>query len=289
MKRSIARLDRPRRATAAALLAALIAACASAPAPSPVAPAADYATPTVEITRQRIAIPVNAAARSISIANPHGEIRVRMGAPGEVGIVAAVQRIGVDGVAPTIAHAAKGDSISVEVQHPLGPPPVDPASGRADHARGRADLAVFVPPGLALDLQTLDGRIQVRRAGGDVSARSIGGIVDVSAAGALRLRSERARVVARQESGSWTGESRIESGSGAILVALPAFGDIDVAVDAGGTLSVDPGLPIAVQVGTDGRSRAQARFGAGGQRLLVASDSGSVHLVPVLRLEPRAR
>jgi hypothetical protein len=251
-------------------------------------PAVD-ATPPVEITRQRLAIPVDATVRVLSIANPHGEIRVRMGAPGEIGIVAAVQRIGVDGVAPTIAHAAKGDGISVEVQHPLGPPPVDPASGLADHGRGRIDLAVFVPPGLALDLQTLDGRIQVRRAGGDVSARSIGGIVDVSAAGALRLRSERARVVARQESGRWSGESRIESGSGAILVALPAFGDIDVDVDAGGTLSVDPGLPIAVEVGADGRSRARARFGAGGQRLQVASDSGSVHLVPVLRLEPRAR
>jgi hypothetical protein len=270
---------------AAALLAALLIGCASGPLPKLEPPAArDVATPPVEITRERVAIALEPTTRVLSIDNPHGEIRVRVGAPGEVGIVAVLQRIGVDGVAPTIGHATKGDAVSVEVQHPLGAPPVDLASGRADHARGRADLAVFVPPGIALDLQTLDGRIQVRRAGGDVSARSIGGIVDVSAAGALRLRSERARVVARQESGHWTGESRVESDSGAILVAVPTFGDVDLEVDSGGAISVDPGLAITVQVAADGRSSARTRFGAGGQQLYVHSERGSVHLVPVLRL-----
>jgi hypothetical protein len=42
----------------------------------------------VEIARERVAIALEPTARVLSIDNPHGEIRVRVGAPGEVGIVA---------------------------------------------------------------------------------------------------------------------------------------------------------------------------------------------------------
>lgn len=262
-------------------LVAALAGCASAPreaAPATAQPA-DFA---IETLRRAIAVEPGVAV--LRIDNPHGELRLRIGQPGEVGIVATVQRFGAAGPAPEFAQARKGDELRIEVRYPFAPPPVDPATGRADHTRGRADLAVFVPPDVALDLSSTDGRIQVRRAKRDVVARSDSGIIDVSSAGALRIATGSGRVVARLESDAWAGESRIESGSGAILLALPPAGDIALDIDAGGAISHDPGIAIDVAAGIDARQRAQARWGSGAHRVTVRSAGGTVHVVPVLGL-----
>lgn len=281
MRRCIARPERGAAALAAAGLAILLAGCASAPreaAPAAAQPAG-FAIETL-----RRAIPVEDGVAVLRIDNPHGELRLRMGEPGEVGIVATVQRFGADGPLPSFEHARKGDVLGIEVRYPFAPPPVDPVSGRADHTRGRADLAVFVPPDVALELSTTDGRIQVRRAKRDIAARSTSGIIDVSSAGALRIATGSGRVVARLESDAWAGESRIETGSGAILLALPPAGDVALEVDAGGAISHDPGIVIDVAARPGGRQHGQGRWGSGAHRVNVHSATGTVHVVPVLGL-----
>lgn len=265
---------------AMALAALLLAACAAPQRGAPVADPAPAAAFAVETVRR--AIPVEPGIATLRIDNPHGELRLRVGQPGEVGIVATIQRFGADGPAPEFRHARKGDELGIEVTYPFPPPPVDPATGRADHTRGRADLAVFVPPDVALDLSTTDGRIQVRRARGDVTARSTSGIVDVSAGGALRLSTGTGRIVARQESGTWRGESTVETVDGAILLAVPVAGDVALSIDAGGAITHDPGLSLQGLTATDGRYRAQGRWGDGRHALRARSATGTVHVVPVI-------
>lgn len=279
MRRSIARPERRVAATVTTLLALLLAGCASAlreAAPAETQPA-DFA---IETLRRTMA--VEPAVAVLRIDNPHGELRVRIGQPGEVGIVATVQRFGAAGPLPAFETSRKRDRLAIDVRYPFAPPPVDPATGRADHTRGRADLAVFVPPDVALELSTTDGRIQVRRARRDVDARSDSGIIDASTAGALRVATRSGRVVARQESGVWSGDSRVETEDGPILLAVPVAGDVALAVETGAAISHDPGIAVDVRTGADGRQRASGRWGSGRHALTVRSARGSVHLVPVI-------
>jgi hypothetical protein len=280
MRRSIARPERRAGALAASAIAVLLSGCAGAPREAtPPATPAGFA-----IESLRRAIPVAADVRTLRIDNPHGELRVRIGRPGEVGIVATVQRFGADGPLPDFAHARKGERLGIVVRYPFAPPPVDPATGRADHARGRADLAVFVPPDVALDLSTRDSRIQVRRALRDVAARSEAGIIDVSTRGALRLSTRGGRVVARQESGAWDGDSTVETVDGAILLAIPVAGDVALRIESGGAISHDPGIALDLDATATGARRATGRWGSGAHALTVRSTRGTVHVVPVIAL-----
>jgi hypothetical protein len=279
MKRLIARPERRGAAFAATLGALLLAGCASAPRET--APAA-AAIPEVSIEMLRRAIPVAAGTTTVALHNPHGELRVRIGQPGEVGIVATTQRFGAAGPAPTFESSRKGDRLTIHVRYPFAPPPVDPATGRADHTRGRADLAVFVPPDVALELSTTDGRVQVRRAQRDVDARSVSGILDVSTRGALRLSTRSGRVVARQEGGAGPGDSRIETVDGPILLAVPVAGAATLLVETGAAISHDPGIAVEMGTTADGLQRASGRWGSGRHALSVRSARGTVHLVPVI-------
>jgi len=279
MKRRIARPDRRGATFAAALGALLLAGCASAPRET--APAA-AAIPEVSIEMLRHAIPVDAGTTTVALHNPHGELRVRIGQPGEVGIVATVQRFGTPGPLPAFETSRKGARLRIDVRYPFAPPPVDAATGRADHTRGRADLVVFVPPDVALELSTTDGRLQVRRAKRDVDARSDSGIIDVSTRGALRLSTRSGRVVARQEGGAGAGESRIETVDGPILLAVPVAGDATLLVETGAAISHDPGIAVEMGTTADGLQRASGRWGSGRHALSVRSARGTVHLVPVI-------
>lgn len=269
-------------ARALALGAALLGAgCASPPRvaeSSPDAPAG-YAIETM-----RSAFPIDTGITTVALHNPHGELRVRIGQPGEVGIVATVQRFGTPGPLPAFETSRKGARLRIDVRYPFAPPPVDPATGRADHTRGRADLAVFVPPDVALELSTTDGRLQVRRAKRDVDARSDSGIIDVSTRGALRLSTRSGRVVARQEGGAGAGESRIETVDGPILLAVPVADDATLVVETGAAISHDPGMAVDVVTTADGLRHASGRWGDGRHVLSVHSVRGSVHLVPVIPL-----
>ncbi len=273
------------RASLALSCALLVAGCATSPETARGQTAA-LDIDAMQVETRRLAIPVGAQIAALHLINPHGELRLRIGEPGELGIVATVQRFGSAGATPEIVQQIKGDQLAVSVVYPFGPPPVDPASGRADHTRGRADLAVFVPPNLALELETTDGRIQVRRAKGDVSARSVSGIVDVSAAGTLNLSSGSGRVVARQESGTWAGESRIETTTGVVLVALPMTADITLALQSAGPITLDPGIQGAERSVVDGVNQARIVFGQGRLVFSVRSASGGIHVVPVLAAPP---
>jgi hypothetical protein len=265
-------------------MAALFAGCANPPRDVASAKAGTAATASAEFAVEtlRRAIAVEAGVASLYIDNPHGELRLRLGQPGEVGIVATVQVFGAEGPRPEFAQLRKGDALHIAVRYPFAPPPVDPATGRADHTRGRADLAVFVPPDVALDLSTTDGRIQVRRARRDVVARSDSGIVDVSSAGALRIATGSGRVVARLESDAWAGRSTIETDSGPILLALPVAGDVALTIEAAGAVSHDPGLALELATTSDGHRSANGRWGKGSHTVVVRSTSGPVHVVPVL-------
>lgn len=164
---------------------------------------------------------------------------------------------------------------------------MDLASGRADHTRRRADLAVFVPPDMALELSATDGRVQARRAKRDVDVRSVSGIIDVSTRGALRLATRSGRVMARQESGQWSGDSRVETEDGPIPLAVPVVGDVVLVVETGASISHDPGTALDVRTTVDGRQRAMGRWGSGRHALSVRSARGTVHLVPLIPVPTR--
>jgi hypothetical protein len=274
------------RALCALALLALAACANQRPvAQSPVDVAPPPPREGYRIETMRVAIPVDARVVRLHLVNPHGDVRVRMHDLEEVGIVATVQLIGEQPTRPEFAHALKGDELGVRVTYRWGEPTYDPETGQADHGRGRADLAVFVPRRLALALGSLDGRIQVRRATGHVEATSRGGLVEVSTAGTLDLRTERGRAVARLETPTPPGDSRIEVGPAALLVAVPMDGDLAVDLDVGGMISGDPALGLVTNVRPGGRATAQRSFGRATARLLIRAE-GDVHLVPVLRTRP---
>jgi len=262
----------------ALMFAGLIAlgACATPPsAPVPVADG-DPATAKLEIVSREELHPLPPDTQRLVLINLHGDIRIRMSQPGQVGVHATIQRIGETPLDPTITTRNADGAFILEVRYPGD----TPGSAPANHRLGRTDLALFVPPSLPLAVRTGDGLLQVRRAPSAVNARSQSGSIEVSGFADLDLHSVSGRVTGAQLSGEWSKPVRFVSEQGTVLASVPAFADVRLSVSAGGAIDVPHdwgGESTAAAEGT----QFERNFGTGSKLMQIRAGS-EVLLVPVI-------
>jgi hypothetical protein len=255
---------------------ALFACATSTVPPDAAVNLATSAAPKVEVVQHREEFELGKEISRVVIDNPHGDVRVRSFSEQSLGLFAVIQRIGEAPLDPEFVVARSDGALTLTVRY----------AGEAgwlagDHQHGRADLGVWLPKGVQLDVRSTDGSVQISHWNRDVRVSTLSGRIQVSGKAGLDLESSSGAIVARQTSGRWDGIARVVSGSGSILAAVPAFADVHLLAHSGTTLSVDPGLPVATATDSGGMD-LESSFGAASHRLEIRS-GGSVHLVPVLR------
>jgi hypothetical protein len=247
------------------LAAALLPAC-TAPTRTPAREAAPAAA-DVRLERSDQAFALGRDVVRVEIDNPWGEITLRNRDERELGVHAVIQRL-----PPAFAPAAlrtrrDRGTLRVAVEFP------------AAAARGRVDLAVYLPADVAVALATRDGRIAAKRRSGPVEARTDSGPILASSLARLDLASRSGPIRAALVGARWQGASRIASDSGQLLVRVPTFGDVALDARTGGRLVTDFGLGVRRE---GGLSRAQARYGRGTSALDVHSRSGEIVLAQLV-------
>lgn len=219
-----------------------------------------------------------AGARVLVVQNDYGDVRVRGSEGGElVEVHTVVQRLDSAGEKLALAVDRVGAALAIRVEYPAVAPP-DPAR-RATRARlDRADVVVFAPEGVRLELRTRKGVVDVTEfEGEDVEAETESGAIRVVAERNVRARSTSGpiHVLVREAEGAkpmW-----LESESGSIEVELPSQPDLDVRARSGGKIEI--GYPANV-VSNGGQNRASFVLGKGERSLLVQSVSGAIRIAP---------
>jgi hypothetical protein len=250
--------------------------CAVALAAADAAAAVSESPPLEVVTREE-RIAVEPSIKTFRLRNPHGDVRLRVTEQPKVGIYATIQRIGEAPRDPTFEIGQRDGVFELVIRYP----DEDVLLASGDHSYGRVDLAVWVPARLALDLETADGFLQVRRAEAAVRARTTSGDLQVTSGGDLDLASHSGDVSARQYSGRWKTPVRVSSEQGHIYASIPAFADLDLNVHAGGRIDVQSGLPQPVPA-ADGGMQLKARFGAALRSMQIDATKGDVYLYRVV-------
>jgi hypothetical protein len=234
-------------------------------------------SPPLEVVTREERIAVESSVTTFRLRNPHGDVRLRVTDQSMVGIHATIQRIGETPLDPTFAIGQRDGVFELIIRYP------DEAAllARGDHGYGRVDLGVWVPARLALDLETTDGLLQVRRAQSDVKARTTSGELQVTAGAGLDLASARGDVSVRQYSGRWVDPVRVRSERGHVYASIPAFADIELAVTAGGRIDAQSGLPRP-EPAQAGGMQLKTRFGAALRRMQIDAPKGDVYLYRVV-------
>ncbi|MDQ6830353.1 MAG: DUF4097 family beta strand repeat-containing protein [Gemmatimonadota bacterium] len=141
-----------------------------------------------------------------------------------------------------------------------------------------ADFVIRVPDGVKIDVQDVNGDVDVRGATSDVVAKTVNGDVHTSSTGgALRAATVTGNVTAHMDSLSESGgDIRLETVTGNVVAELPAA--LNAELDA---RTVTGGLQSDYTLQASGRINPQhvrARIGTGSRHLRISTVTGDVAL-----------
>jgi len=200
------------------------------------------------------------AAPRMRVRNPIGNVHLVPADSGTLAVHAVLQwRNG--GTAPRLEHAIRR---GVHELHVIG------RQGRA-----RMDLAIQVPAGRTVEVETGAGNISAGGIGGPLELRTGSGSIQVTARNRIVLRSDSGAIRATVASARWPGQASVRTRSGRIAVSLPGETDLEYRVRSCGPVRIDPaaGSPASARCGWH-----RDRIGSGRQRLVLESASGEVTL-----------
>jgi len=199
----------------------------------------------IDSLRQEFVLPKTVS--TLRIENEFGEINVRKMPKLSVGTITATQRFGAQAALPEINWFIEGHIATLTVRYPDKAPAHDAFDGNP----GRADLAVYVPDLAHLALASNQGRIQVKRYSGSVTAKSTSGALLISARGALNLTTQSGDILAMHIAPKWTGSSHIVSQSGLVNVVIPELVTAQIDASASSTLDIQLGERFSATKATD--------------------------------------
>lgn len=141
-----------------------------------------------------------------------------------------------------------------------------------------ASFEVMLPAGVAIDASTVNGRVIVTEATGDVTAETVNGDIRASTiGGALALTTVNGSIHARAASLAKDAPVKLETVNGSIRAELPATLDADLRVSTtNGTIISD--FPLVLPGGRTSARDVRGRVGAGGRPVELKTVNGSVEL-----------
>lgn len=205
----------------------------------------------------------------VVVDNPYGEINVRPNDEAELAVHAVIQRLPPDFARLRLRIQRSDGALRLAV---VG----------TGHVSGRADLSIYVPPVVSLDLSTRAGRIAAPKRIGPVRARSESGPILVASRSGLDLQSTTGVIKSTAWPGAWAGPARVRSDTGQIVLYVPISGNLQI--DARTHGAITSGFGLTSHVGDDGVRAAHARYGSGRLKVDAVSRTGEIVLEPLVGL-----
>lgn len=213
-----------------------------------------------------------AAGDSLRVRNPYGDIRCRKSGTGELIVSAQVQTFTDWQPAPEIAVVENDGRFELKIDHQY---PVRAEFG-GDYQQGfagRIDVTVLLPPQTSADLETTDGALRVKNFIGDLAARTGSGELYYKSAGSFDLTTKQGAVDATVS--DYTGESKIQTESGHVGVALGSGVQATIDLDSAGKIDFTAAEGVSAdQQRTPDQMRIVLR--GGDIPLKISSKSGDV-------------
>jgi len=222
------------------------------------------------------------AGERIVVENLFGDVRVRGGEAGRLQLWSVGQRHADDPRPWTLVSESTDGVVSVRVA-----PPAPAPSERAEWAKRRADLTLFVPPAAGLDVRTDQGTLEIRGVSAAVTARSVGGEIRLRVDGPLDVASDRGAIRAVLTARSWARGSRLETVTGPIELDFPPGSAARVVLETQGELASD--FSMAVERLGKLSKRAVAELGGGGAEIRLTSQRGDLKIRELLEATPAER
>ena len=228
----------------------------------------------------------------VVLATFDGSIEVRPWDKSEVEVVVEKRGHGKDDVAKIDVHADQtGNRVEVTVR--------EPSTHGFHFGVGRsARLIVSLPAASdvsaksgdgSIDIERIDGKLQLRSGDGAIRARDVGGDLDLHTGdGSVVVAGKLTTVRARSGDGSITlhaapgsgaeGDWDINTGDGSVTLELPDnfSAELDAHTGDGGIHMQD--ITVSNVTGQIGRNSLRGRLGAGGHTLRVRTGDGSITL-----------
>lgn len=145
------------------------------------------------------------------------------------------------------------------------------------HGSVSVDFTVRVPAGVRVDVNTVNGGLEVRGASGEVVARTVnGGVRAETDGGPVSARTVNGSIDARMSSAGDARELDFGSVNGSVSVELPASlgAEVELSTVNGG---VNTDFPVTIQGRIDPR-HLRATLGDGSRRVRLHTVNGSVSL-----------
>lgn len=134
----------------------------------------------VRIEREDHQWAVPAGRRCVVIENPFGDLHLRAGKEGSIAYHAVMQRIEAALPRPAVvmgeAHGCASMQVHIDGQHP-------DTRQRWNVRRARVDLAVAVPPGVAVEVRSDVGSIDAKKLDNAIRAYTVTGDIQLSGSG----------------------------------------------------------------------------------------------------------
>lgn len=219
-----------------------------------------------------------APGSSIRVDNAFGDVRLRHGgSEGNLEVAAILQQLSIDGSKLVLSVEITDDTTLVAIvryDHEGNPAPQAPRNDRA-----RADLAIMVPEGFPIRVETSHGLIEVRDVRTDIDLHTT--------AGTIRVAKHHGRITALSEIGpmeitllpSVTKKTQeFSTTTGPITVFTPATNDLDVSMATSGAFITDFSLKVEHHDTEEPNKTATASVGSGSSVLKMTSKRGDLAL-----------
>jgi len=218
---------------------------------------------TVDETR-----PLNAAGE-LTIENVNGTVRVASWDEASVRIEAvkaarserALERI-------EVRIEGEGDRVTVRTHHPKGP---------WMGGGGKVDYNVRMPRGARLSVRNVNGKVEIQRIDGAVSATTVNGSLEADdLGGPVNATSVNGSVNVDVDRVDPTSRNSLRTTNGSVRLTLPANAAAEIeAGTVNGSAHCDFDLQDGGRVT---RRRIEGRIGAGGARFELGAVNGSLHV-----------
>jgi hypothetical protein len=215
--------------------------------------------------------------RTIRVENPFGDVRLRFGGwKGDLEIAGVLQQLASSSARIDVEIADTEHTLVVRsvTTNKVGDPIDRPAGDRS-----RVDLAVLVPAGSAIEVDTEGGLIEVEGLRSGVHAETISGRVIVNELhGGFSARTDSGDVLVTLLPNATESDQRIVTSTGDVTVFCPSTSSFAFTMATSGTLTTDFSLAIEHLDGQEPDKLATGVIGTGGRRLELASKRGALAL-----------
>lgn len=220
-----------------------------------------------------------AAGRQLEIAGVNGGIKVRP-ASGQKALVRATKHAKKSPLASVeirVIESSRGVKVCAVYPNSRGGEcGAKERSERNDENDVVVDFEVELPAGVALEAETVNGDIDAQGLRSDAEVSTVNGRIDLSTTGVAEASSVNGDVTLKFGRGTWTGTLEAETVNGAVVVELPADGDLEFeASTVNGEITSD--FPITVQ-GKVSPRELRGTIGKGGRKLELETVNGDVKL-----------